>query len=105
MSLERALSDAENVGSLPSDDLADEQATVARLADDLLDLHSAPDERHDVGVGLLTSKIAFVLEHLEGMRQCLGGRLTGSATTIARHDLDLPVIAEPSLDGRSLAIG
>ena len=42
---------------------------------------------------------------LKGVRQRLGGRLAIAAATIARHDRDLRMSAEPRFDGCPLAIG
>jgi hypothetical protein len=53
---------------------------------------------------LAFSKVPAVGD-LKGVRERLGGRLSVTAASVARHDFDLGMRAEPGFDGGPLSIG
>ena len=62
MGVERALPSPEDIRALAAADLANEFAAMSGPTDDLFERDCVPEERHDCGIDLLASQIAFILQ-------------------------------------------
>jgi hypothetical protein len=62
MSVDRTLSDPEDIGSFTADHLSYKLVALPSLADDLLDRHTILGERQYCGNCLFAAQIAFILQ-------------------------------------------